>query len=442
MTVALNITHAARGWLKANWTVLFNASAVMGTRLIQAFSGIAFWWLAARTFIPEQIALAGAMLTAMELVSKVAVLGINTLLAGEVHHQPNRRAVLISTGLLLSALSGGLLALVFGALAPQVIQNLQPLASEGLPGLVIFVVGVAVATVMITLEDVLIGLLLGGMQVLRGTVFALARLLLLVLLAFGFEVRDPIILFVAWFGADLVSALAIVIARWGSVCPGLAQAGFSVDLVRSLGRDALKHHLLNILLLASGLFLPQFAAATLAPRDYATFYIAWVNDAIAFTIPYALVSVLYAVGNAEPTVIRQKLRQVALLAVAGCSVAIAMFWLIAPWFMSQFGRAGEYGDTAATLLRIFILGLIPVTIKGIFTTLRRMEGRMLETTRLMSALLIIELGTPLLSGWLYGLYGFAWGWLAGQFVLAAIMLPSLLRALQHGIVVARATRSV
>jgi O-antigen/teichoic acid export membrane protein len=421
-----------RGRIASYATVVYNAFAILGTRLIGAVVGFVFWWLAARHFSQETIGFTGAALSSMEVVYRVSAMGIGTLLVSELHRIPTARRVLILNGVLVTGGAGVLLGGVAALVAPVFLVTLAPLTADAPVGTVLFALGSAVATIALTIDEVLIGLLRPALQIVRGVTAAVVRVLVVVLAMQLFQLRHPLTLVAAWVLGDVLSLLLVyLLAR--------KQAQESVDsvamgdrtTVTALLRKALPHHALNLVLSASGLLLPIAALAVLTAKDYAVFYLAWINDALAFTIPYAFVAVLYAVGNAEPHALRAKLRQVLGFGMLSAVLTTAVFWLAADPVLRAFGRQAEYAD-AATVLRLSVAALVPVLIKGLFVTLRRIEGRLMETMWLMVGIAVVEIALPVMCGLVTGLFGFMAGWLAGQFVIGLAMLPNVLRVARHG----------
>jgi O-antigen/teichoic acid export membrane protein len=163
----------------------------------------------------------------------------------------------------------------------------------------------------------------------------------------------------------------------------------------------------------------------LATFDNAMFGAAWVNISPAFVIPFTLASVLFASVLREPALLPSKLRQVLTLGVLGCLAAAGIVWVIAPHLTTRLGP--DYAGPATQVMRALALSLIPVLIKGLWTTVHRLQGSMTQALRPLLLGGILELGLPALAGALYGLNGATYGWLASQFVLGAVYAVPLYR---------------
>src|SRR6266516_7893752 len=106
-------------WVKTNWIMLTNAGSLVGTTAVTSILGFVYWWLAARQFPPEAVGFASAAISAMTLLGTFAMLGLGTLLLGELPQQRGREASLISAALILVGAVGGLLGLAFAVGAPH-----------------------------------------------------------------------------------------------------------------------------------------------------------------------------------------------------------------------------------------------------------------------------------------------------------------------------------
>lgn len=403
--------------------MIFNSGSLIVTRLIAAVSGFAFWAIAANRFPTEAIGFAGAAITSMLTVGNFGMLGIGTYLVSEMHRKRVERGTLFSTGFAVAAAAGLILGTLFATLAPLVIGTLAPLRM-GLSSLALFAVGTALTTTMLLLEEVLIGLLLGGMTVLRSMFFAVIRLGALLVLLGAQSAPTPIVMLLAWLLGDGLSALVILgIGLLRGQRPQLGRFEFSA--IQSGAGTALHHHLLTMALNISGMLVPIVVAAVLSAHDNAMFSVAWINTSLAFAIPFALSSVLYAAGNAEPHAARAKLRQTLLIGAAASALAAAAFWLAAPWVMQRFGD--DYVIAATLAIRVIVLAVFPVLIKSLWVTMQRINGRMSRALRLVSAGGLLELGMPIAGGLIYGLNGACIAWLLSQIILAAVYVLPLLR---------------
>src|SRR6202521_4157716 len=141
--------------MQANSIILVNAGSLVGTTAVTSLLGFVYWWLAAREFSPEVVGLASAAISAMTLLGTFALLGLGTLLLGELPQRRGREASLISTALILVGGVGALLGLAFAVAMPHISANFRGLGA-GIGDCALFAFGVSLTAITLALDDALI----------------------------------------------------------------------------------------------------------------------------------------------------------------------------------------------------------------------------------------------------------------------------------------------
>src|SRR5688572_26573364 len=159
----------------ANRDLLMNAASMIGTTVITAGLGFVYWWLAARQFSQEAVGFASALISAMSLLGTLGMIGMGTLLIGELPRQPEHRATLITTALVVAGGVSAALGIIFALIAPLVSVEFRPLAG-GASTILLFTTGVVLTAVTLVLDQAMIGLLRGELQLWRNAIFALGKL--------------------------------------------------------------------------------------------------------------------------------------------------------------------------------------------------------------------------------------------------------------------------
>lgn len=403
-------------WLRANRTMVVNAGSLVGTTLVTSGLGFVYWWAAARLFPPDQIGFAAAAISAMTLLGTMGMVGLGTLLMRELPRRMNDAGSLVMTALLIATVVSSGLGLLFTVFAPYFSAEFLPLSAD-VASMGLFVAGVVLTAVMLILDQVLLGVLRGGTQLLRNTLFALAKLVLLAAVGFLLADASGMTIYATWMLGGLLSLglLGVVLLRehipihrfrpnWG--------------LMRGLRRAALSHHALNLALQAPGLLLPVVVTALLSASANASFYTAWMIAAFVFVAPNSLTTMLYVVGSADTSALAGKVRQTLKLSLlAGVGGSIVLF-LFADLILSLFGQT--YADEAVWCLRILALGVFPLTVRVHYVAIRRIEGRILSAAKLMALGGCLELLLATLGGSVAGLTGLSIGWFAAVCIEAAL----------------------
>lgn len=411
-------------WLKANRVILTNAGSIIGTTAVTSGLGFLYWWLAARQFSAATVGFASAAISAMSLLATVGMLGLGTLLIGEIPRQRGKAGSLIATALAAAGLCGFGLGVAFALVAPALSAELQPLAN-GPSNVLLFALGVSVTALTLVLDQALIGLLRGDLQLWRNGLFAATKLGALWLVALLLSEGMGLNIYATWLIGNQVSLLVLLAIAWRRGAFNSASKP-QWRLLHGLGRAALSHHLLNLALLAPSLILPVMVTIMLSASTNAYFYIAWMVANLVFVIPASLTTVLYAVGAADPAALASKVRlTVRLSLVIGIGANLALL-VMGGFILNFFGRS--YAEEAEWSLHILGLGVFAITIKDHYVAIYRIHKRVAFATVPVVIGSIFELVLAGIGAQMAGLPGLAIGWLAAMFIEAVLMTPAVYRA--------------
>jgi O-antigen/teichoic acid export membrane protein len=296
-TISALWRNATRLLGAANRQIFANASALMGTMVVTSGFGALYWLLAARLFTTEVIGLSGASIAMMSLLGNAGMLGLGTLLIGELPRQRGEESALVATALAVSGLVGGLLGALFAVGAPLLAPNLRALSAS--PATVaLFALGVGLTSATMVLDQALIGLLRGSLQLWRNAGFAVAKLIVLALVALQLGGESWLTIYATWAVGHLLSLVGLGgYAAWRGLRPAWHALRPRWALLRRFGRAALWHHGLNMALQLPGLALPVLVTGILSATDNAYYYASSIVATPFFYGTLALVTALYAVGS-------------------------------------------------------------------------------------------------------------------------------------------------
>ncbi len=408
-------------WIKTNGIILINTGSLIGTTAVTGVLGFAYWWVAARLYSPQAVGLASAAISAMMLLGAICVLGLGTLLIGELPRRPGKRASLISAALILVGGVGACGGIVFALVAPLVSTDFQPLRAS-IGNILLFAVGVSLTAIVIVLDKAFIGLLQANLQLWRNTVFALAKLVLLILAGF-LLLRVGETVYGTWAAGNLLSLIPL--AGLAAVKGGKSVKAFMPDwkLLRQLGVPALEHHMLNLILQAPTTALPVLVTVLLSATVNAWFYVSWMLCGLVTTASYALTTVLYAINSTQTSELTRKLRVTLILALVTSLLANCLLQFGATEILGLFGPA--YAQQASWSLRILSLGAFPMIIKDHYIAVSRIHSKMARVAFLVALGSLLELGVAALGARLGGLAGLSLGWVLAVYVEAVFMFPAV-----------------
>ncbi len=213
-------------WLKKNSDILFNTGSLVATMLVTSVLGFAYWLVADRFYSLDSVGLASAATSAMMLLSTLFLLGQGTVLLTEIPRNKGQEGPLVSASLLLVGVSTFVASIGFALLAPILSPQLSSLGATP-QNVLLFAVGATLAGVTVILDQVVIALLQGGIQLWRNTIFAVMKLVLLVVAARLLGQTTGMNIYTTWAIGNAVSLLRITF-RSGRWCVAWARPQFNI----------------------------------------------------------------------------------------------------------------------------------------------------------------------------------------------------------------------
>jgi O-antigen/teichoic acid export membrane protein len=409
--------------LRAERRLLLNAGSLLGTSAITALLGAGFWLLAARRFSQDAVGLSSAAVSAMTLLGFLATVGLGTLLMGELPRRRDHGRSLIAAAIAVAAAIGAALGLGFALIAPSISSNLDLLRATPAAALA-FAAGAALTGAGFVLDQALIGLLRGGLQLARNVVFSLAKLLGLLAVAALSANAGGAWIYATW-AVGIAVSLLVLAPFFARAEGGPRRPGFAA--LAKMRAAAATHHAFNLALRVPDLALPVIVVTLLSAATNAAFFVAWMIANLCFALPLALSTVLYAVGSGETARLTERFRLTVWISlVFGLAANLFLLPAAAP-LLGAFGA--EYADQATAALHILALGIFAETIRTHYVAVHRIERRIAAALPIVWGGTALELAGGAAGALLGGLTGVAAGWLAAVCVEAAVMAPDVVRAL-------------
>ena len=387
--------------------MLFNTGSLATTSVVTSVLGFAYWWLAAQRFPPAAVGFASAAISAMTLIGTLCILGMGTLLIGELPRQRGKELSLISASLILVGGVAGVTGMLFAAIAPLISPNFGPLRSDPL-NFALFAVGVSLTAISLVFDQALVGLLRSDLQLWRNALFAVIKLVALFMGATILFHPLGMAIYATWaFGNVISLGLLIGLVVYSRKWPGhFFQPEWS--LMRQLRAAALEHHMLNLVLQAPALILPVLVTVLLSNTANAWFYVSWMIASISSLIPYALTTVLYATNATQSDTLAHKVRLTLFLAVILCGFITAVLLLASRQVLGVFGHS--YAEQSLWSMRILALGVFPRLIKDHYVAIKRIHRRISHAIIPMLIGGLLELSMAALGAHFGGLLGLGLGY--------------------------------
>jgi O-antigen/teichoic acid export membrane protein len=399
-----------------------SAGALVSTSAVTSALGFVFWAVAARLFDPADVGASATAIAAMSVIAPLTMLGLGTLLISDLPAVRSGRARRVSTAALLSFLAGSAVALVAALILPASFLGLSGIGTDRATT-VLFVLGAALQSAGLIIDQGLLSLLGGGIQLLRNTIQAVSKIVLLGVLVLTVGSGGSTAIFASWLAANAVSIVAIAAILLRRYRPGLREVAPSPSALRGRYGDAARHHLLNTSLFVPFFAMPIVGNVILGSEQAAFLFAAWSIAGVVFHLPVSLALALFASGARDTTTFPMEFRFTLGRGLLICAAANAFVFALGGPVLGIFGS--DYADSARDALVIICLGGFGLVIRDHHVALARVRGRVGREAALLGLLGAGELAGAALGASLGGLTGLALGWLAAVALQAAVCGPAV-----------------
>jgi O-antigen/teichoic acid export membrane protein len=392
---------------------------IIGTG-ITSLLGVAFWALAARSYSAHEVGQNAAAISAMTLVSGVCSLGLSAVL---VRYLPiagtaDKRLVVSSYGLTT------VLSLAFGAIVAATSSVWSPtLDFLQEPGWLLGFTLATAATTVFTLQDsVLTGLRAARWIPLENSLYALSKLVLLIVLAALLPSAGP---FVAWNAPLLPAIVLINYLIFRRLLPRYRSFG-ELDR-RKVIRMAAGNYGGNLFALVGNMYLPILVANQVSAAQAAYFFVPWMICISLQLIAINVITSLTVEAALDMSQLRQLTRRTLAHSMRLVAPLAALTALVAPLALLVFGQA--YADAGSSLLRLLAIGAIPNVIVALGIGVARIEHKGQWVVAVQGTQFAIVLGLSAILLPSAGIEAVGYTWTGSQFLLAAVLLATNLRPL-------------
>lgn len=402
------------------------SAGLVGTQAITSVLGFAYWTVAARTVSVAAVGTAGAAVALMTVLSTVGMLGFGTLLISEIPRVGQaRRRRLIRTALTVVLLATTALAIA----ACVVIRLLPPGGLRAIAGSLLiagsFVVGTALTGVTSVLDQAVLSIGNGLLQLERNTVASVVKIGALVAVVQTGH-RSGMAVFLSWTIGTVVSLVLLAVRVRGG--RALEQPGgmFDVASVRGLGRQAAGHHVLNLVLQAPFQLLSVLVVFLVSATDNGYFSTVRLVAGFVFVLPYSITIGLFAASANDAAGLVSKMRLTIPFALAASLAAQLVLFPAGGWILAAFGAG--YVSAGVTALRVLAAAGTPFVIKDHYVALRRVQGRATAAAVVTGVGAVVELVAAAAGARAGGTVGLCVAWLAVLVVEAVVLAVPLWRA--------------
>ncbi len=402
----------------------FNSYALMLSHALTSGLGVIYWAVAARLYRPDEVGTDAALISVILFVTGISQLNLRVALTRLVPESGSKARSLVVSAYAVSGLVTVIVSLGFVVLFGATIIPGFSLLDDA-PVATVFVLGSIAWTVFNLQDGVFSGLRRAGWIPLENGLYGLAKMVLLIVLAL-LAVRNGVLY--AFFLPMAIAVVVVNVLLFRRLLPQHELAAGGQTLSMNLGRlvrFVSGDYVASLFTLAYVTLLPILVLVRLGPEAGAHFYIVWVIVSSLVLVPQSVaVSMTVETVTAAGDTMQQARHALKHMMRITFPLVIAVA-LAAPFVLAVFGE--DYAKEGTDSLRLFALGVIPSAITALAMAHARVTGRSgdLIIIQAVLAALIFGITYPLLES--LGITGVAIGWLAGQTVVAAVLLATRLR---------------
>jgi O-antigen/teichoic acid export membrane protein len=405
-----------------------NGYALVMSAGVTSVLGLVFWIFAARLYSPEQVGLGAALISSLLTLGNLAQLNLGNIINRFLPVAGSHTTRFVVWSYIAGFTAAVVLSTIFVFMAESLAPDLDFLGEHFWPGAT-FVAGCGVWTIFVLQDSVLAGLRQSAWIPAENAIYAVAKILFLLLLAgstfFGAA------LFVAWVLPLPAIVAGITVLIFGRLIPLNARGNQPTkpltvrSMARFLGWDYIGTMAMMLALGGVPLLVLDIAGA----EEMANYHLAWTITYSVYLISRSMGISLLAEGAADENRIMALTADTVVHTMIMLIASVVVLFAGASVIMALFGP--RYIEDGAELLRILSLACLPWSLITIYLAVARVTGRMstVAIVQTCTLVLIIVLGAPLLH--FMGAFGMAVAWLATHTIVATGIGIYMIR--RHGI---------
>ncbi|MEO8463591.1 MAG: hypothetical protein ABI555_10280 [Chloroflexota bacterium] len=406
-----------------------NAYTLIFSTGLTSVLGLVYWVLVARLYSPGEVGANAAVISSLTFLAGLSMLNLRPLLSRFLPIA-GQRTVRLAIGAYATCLIVAAIAAIVYLAGSQYWASNGPITAlrNNLGLTLLFVSGTMAWTIFQLQDGLLIGLRATGTLTIENLLFGVAKIGLVVVFA-ALALVPGYAITVSWL-LPMVAAVGLVnlvMFRW--LFPRhMRERPFTDPIVRvaTIVRLAAADYLGSLFALSYVALLPVLVINEVGAIAGGRFYIVWVISSTLQLVAPQMISSLTVETASDPSTFhvqgrRMLIGMLRVLVPIGAVVVIA-----APIILSVFGSTYE-GDVR--LLRLLVLAILPYSVNTLFIALLRVTVRPRRIVVLQASLAGLILGLTVVLIRPFALEGVGIGFLAGQSIVAAVVLATSLRPL-------------
>jgi O-antigen/teichoic acid export membrane protein len=417
-------SSATLAWIQAHFQtpLIRNGYSLVASTGMTSVLGLVYWVLAARLYAVEEIGLNAALISTMMALGGIAQLNLTSVLTRFLPGVGRPTAQRIILGAYAAGMVAALASCVLFLLGIQAWAPSLRLLAENRWLAVWFTAATMMWTVFSLQDGVLAGLRKAIWVPIENTLFALAKIALLLLLSgSSWRTWGP---FASWTLPLLVAVLPVNVLIFRFLARleiAAARASSGLDrraIVRYFANDFLG----TLFFMGAIGLAPILVLERVGAEGNAVYYLTWTIAYSLYLVSKSMGVSLVAEGAADPWRSKALARGASAHTMGLLLIAVVIVVAATPLMLQLFGSS--YASGGSALLRILCLSALPFGFTSMYLGLARVEGRMSAVVLIqgMLAFMVLGLGVPLLD--MFGTLGMGIAWLVAQIAIALMVAVS------------------
>ncbi len=395
-----------------------NSYFLIATTIIGSILGFIFWILTARYYTPHDVGLATALISAVNLLVALSLLGFNFGVTRFLPNEKNKQGM-INSSLTITFIFSILLSVIF----VSGVRMWSPALSfiyENMLFLLVFVIFVFTTALIRLQQTVFVALRSTELSFIQDITLSVLKLIfVLFLVAFGvFGIIS------SWV---IATCIALVVSIF-FLTPTRVHSYLPVPIVKKKMIKAMFHtsfgnYIAGNFAAIPASVVPLMIVNVLNPEMNAYFFMALAISNILIMVPVAVNSSLFAEGSYAPDKFRNNVIKALKFTFLLVIPMILGIFIFGDKLLLLFGKT--YAENGFYVLCILVLSVIPFTINKVYMTIKNIQLKVKPIIYLNALISILTIAISYLLMVEIGLIGVAIGYTLAQGIGAVVVLAAV-----------------
>ena len=393
-------------------SLLKNSVYLMMATFFNAILGFFFWMIAARYYAPNDIGIISAILSSVSLISMISLVGFPTALIFYLPRDSKNVNRIINSCLTICIAISIIFSLIF-ILGINIWTPELKLVSSNIEIVAIFII----TTIMTTVSALISGAFTAGRKssfhMTKENIFGFIKIFPLVIFA-GLGTMG---IFLSW-SVGLVSSMIIGFILLSKLWKYSPMLTFD-PIIKNMARFSAGNYISGIFYSLPRLILPIMIISLISAESAGYFFIAFTMAGLLYGISQSISSSFLA-ESSDKDKFWNNVNKAIKFNVGLLIPGLLLFVIFGKFVLNMFNS--QYAENATSSLMILTATSIPLSMIGIFNTVRNAQGkvRSIIKTNFLVAFITLSLAIPLMRIW--NIEGAAISYLTANTIVAIVVM--------------------